>query len=121
MFLQGKLTGGISSHCRVYDNIVFSGTNYCPYCGTSISADKSFVKLHKVQFSAIAPKISTKGEHTIINVIMYEESCRYIVDKLISTMDKPAQETRSGDQKVNEWAEIKIMLNSPDLSMENNT
>lgn len=117
---SGKLAGGIPSHCRVCDNIVFSGANYCPYCGVAISADKPFVKLHKVQFSAIAPKVITKGEYTIINVIMYEESCRHIVDELIGSTDEPIQETRSGVQKVNEGAEIKIVLNSPDLSIEDN-
>lgn len=117
---SGKLAGGIPSHCRVCDNIVFSGANYCPYCGTSISADKPYVKLHKVQFSAIAPKVLTKGEYTIISVIMYEESYRYIVDELINAMNEPAQETRSGVQKVNEGAEIKIELNSSDLSIEDN-
>lgn len=118
---SGKLAGGIPSHCRVCDNIVFAGANYCPYCGTSVSVNKPFVELQKVQFSAIAPKILTKSEYTIINVIMYEESCRYIVDELISTMDEPAQETRSGVQRVNEGAEVKIVLNSPDLLIKDNT
>lgn len=116
----GKLAGGIPSHCCICDNIVFSGANYCPYCGTSVSADKPYVKLHKVQFSAIAPKMLTKGEYTIINVIMYEESCRYIVDELIASTDESTLETRSGVQKVNEGAVIKIVLNSPDLSIEDN-
>lgn len=117
---SGKLAGGVPSHCRVCDNIVFSGANYCPYCGISVSADKPAVKLHKVQFSAIAPKVLTKGEYTIISVVMYEESCRYIVDELISAINEPTQETRSGLQKVNEGAEIKIVLNSPDLAIEDN-
>lgn len=117
---SGKLAGGMPSRCRICDNVVFSGANYCPYCGTPVSEGKPFVKLHKVQFSAIAPKVMTKGEYTIINVIMYEESSRYIVDEWISSKDEPAQETRSGVQKVNEGAEIKIVLNSPDLSIEDN-
>lgn len=98
----------------------FSGSNYCLYCGASVSVDKPSVKFHKVQFSAIAPKVLTKGEYTIIGVVMYEESCRYIVDELISAINEPAQETRSGVQKVNEGAEIKIVLNSPDLAIEDN-
>lgn len=117
---SGKLAGGVPSHCRICDNIVFSGTNYCLYCGATISPGRPFVKLHKVQFSAIAPKMIKKGEYTIINVIMYEESCRHIVDELICSTDEPIQETRSGVQKVNEGAEIKIVLNSPDLSIEDN-
>lgn len=117
---SGKLAGGIPSHCRVCNNIVFSGSNYCSYCGISVSADKPAVKLHKVQFSAIAPKVLTKGEYTIISVVMYGESCRYIVDELISAINEPTQETRSGVQKVNEGAEIKIILNTLDLAIEDN-
>ncbi len=117
---SGKLAGGIPSDCRVCGNPVFSGANYCPYCGTSVSVDKPAVKLHKVQFSAIAPKVLTKGEYTIIRVVMYEESCRHIVDELISAINEPTQETRSGVQKVNEGAVIKIVLNSPDLEIEDN-
>ena len=114
---SGKLSGGIPSDCRICGNSVFSGANYCPYCGTSVSVDKPAVKLHKVQFSAIAPKVLTKGEYTIISVVMYEESCRHIVDELISAINEPTQETRSGVQKVNEGAVIKIVLNSPNLAI----
>ena len=116
----GKLAGGIPSHCRVCDNIVFSGAHFCPYCGSPVSIDKPSVKLQKVQFSAIAPKALIRGEYYIINVIMYEESYRHIVDELIRTMDDPAQETRSGVQIVSEGAKIKVVLNSQDLLIEDN-
>lgn len=116
----GKLAGGSPLHCRVCDNIVFSGAHFCPYCGCPVVIEKPNVKLQKVEFSAIAPKTLTKGDYTIINVIMYEESCRHIVDELIRTMDDPAQETRSGVQMVSEGAKIKVVLNSQDLLIEDN-
>jgi len=120
---EGKLAAGpgyIPSHCRVCDNIVLTGAHFCPYCGSPVSIDKPSVKLQKVQFSAIAPKVLIRGEYSIINVIMYEESCRYIVEELIRTIDEPTQETRSGVRIVSEGAEIKIILNSPDLLIEDN-
>lgn len=118
---SGKLAGGVPSHCRVCDNIVFSGSYYCPYCGSPVSIEKPSVKLQKVQFSAIAPKLLSRGEYSIINVIMYEESYRYIVDELVKAMDEPVQEKRSGVQKVKEGSEIKIVLDSPDFLIEDNT
>lgn len=118
---SGKLAGGVPSHCRVCDNIVFSGAYYCPYCGSPVSIEKPSVKLQKVQFSAIAPKSLSRGEYSIINIIMYDKSSRHIVDELINLMDELSQETRSGVQKVSEGASIKIILNSPDFSIEDNT
>lgn len=118
---SGKLAGGIPSHCRICDNIVFSGAYYCPYCGSPVSIEKPSVELQKVQFSAIAPKSLSRGEYSIINIIMYNESSRYIVDEMINSMDESSQETRSGVQKVSEGASIKVIINSPDFSIEDNT
>lgn len=112
---SGKLAGGVPSLCRVCDNIVFSGAYYCPYCGSPVSIEKPSVKLQKVKFSAIAPKILSRGEYSIINIIMYDESSRHIVDELINSMDEPTQETRSGVQKISEGTSIKVILDSPDF------
>lgn len=60
----GKLAG-CPFHCRVCDNIVFSGAHFCPYCGCPVVIEKPDVKLQKVEFSAIAPKTLVKG--AIIN------------------------------------------------------
>lgn len=117
---SGKLAGGMPSRCRVCNNIVFSGACYCPYCGSAVSIEKPSVKLQKVQFSAIAPTSLSRGEYSIINIIMYEESARHIVDELVNSMGEPSQEAKSGVQKVSEGASIKVILNSPDFSIEDN-
>lgn len=118
---SGKLAGGVPSHCRVCDKIVFSGAYYCPYCGSAVSIEKPSVKLQKVQFSVIAPKSLSRGEYSIINIVMYEESSRNIVEDLVNSMDEPSQETKSGVQKVNEGASIKVLLYSADFLIEDNT
>ena len=118
---SAKYAGGPPSYCRVCDNIVVPGAYYCPYCGSAVSVEKPSVKLQKVQFSAIAPKSLSRGEYSIINIIMYEESSRHIVDELLNSMDEPQQEAKSGVQKVNEGASIKVVLNSPDFLIEDNT
>ena len=111
---------GVPSHCRVCGGVVSAGAKYCPHCGSAVSIEKPAVPLQKVQFSAVAPKTLSRGAWSIINIIMYEESSRHIVDELINAMDEPSQEIRSGVQKVNEGAAIKVILNSPDVAIEDN-
>ena len=111
---------GVPSHCSVCGGPVYAGAKDCPHCGNAVSTEKPAVALQKVQFSAIAPKTLSRGEYSIINIIMYEESSRHIVDELINAMDEPPQEIRSGVQKVNEGAAIRIILNSPDIAIEDN-
>ena len=84
-------------------------------------ADSQSVPLSKVEFSAVAPKVLEKDEYSIIHVIMYEEHCRQIVDEMLKSMDEPGQETRSGIQTVSEGSEVKIVLESPDITIEENT
>ena len=79
------------------------------------------VTLQKTEFSAIAPKAIEKGDYSIIDVIMYEESCRHIVDEMMHSRDEPAQEARSGVQQAAIGSRIRIELSSPDLEIEDNT
>ncbi len=111
---------GVPSHCSVCGGPVYAGAKDCPHCGNAVSTEKPAVALQKVQFSAVAPKTLSRGEYSIINIIMYEESSRHIVDELVNAMDEPPQEIRSGVQKVSEGAAIKIILNSPDVAIEDN-
>lgn len=85
----------------------------------SPNEDKT-VELQKVQFSAVAPKTMVRGAYSIVNVVMYEEAYRHVVDELIESMGEAAQEAKSGVQKVSENSQVKIVLNSPDLAVEDN-
>lgn len=116
---SGKLAGGIQN-CRVCDNSLTYGANFCPYCGSKVTIDKTDVDLKKVQFSAVAPKTFVKGEYTVINILMYENSFRHVVDELLDDSDNPAQETKSGILKVKEESKVKIILNSPDIEIDDN-
>lgn len=102
-----------------------SDMRFCPHCGRYLESSggpgpAAEISLSKVAFSAVAPKTLVRGGYSMIHVIVYEESCRYVVDELIRTMDEPAQEARGGVQKVREGAAIKIVLASPDISIEDN-
>lgn len=78
------------------------------------------VDLKQVQFSAVAPKSLVKGDYSMIDVVMYEESFRSAVDKLIADADGPVQEAKSGFVRVADNAVVRICLMSPDLELEDN-
>ena len=108
-------------YCKVCGSTLISNARFCPHCGCPVAPEGSDIQLQKVQFSAVAPKTLSKGCYSIINVIMYEESCRHIVDDLISAIDEDVQETKSGMQKVREGSGVTIILDSPDIAIEDNT
>ena len=116
---SGKLAGGIQ-HCRVCDNSLTYGANFCPYCGSKVTLDKADVDLKKVQFSAVAPKTFIKGDYTVINIVMYENPFRHVVDELLNTVENPMQETTSGVLKVHNGSNVKIILSSPDMEINDN-
>ncbi len=74
----------------------------------------------KVQFSAVAPRTFMKGDYSLINIVMYEDEFRYIVDDLKNEAEVPAQEAKSGVYSVGENDSIKIVLSSPDIEIEDN-
>ena len=75
------------------------------------------VTIRQVEFSAVAPKTLTKGDYSVLSVIMYEPSHRQIVENLIREMADEAQEKRSGVHSVADGAEIRVMLTSPDIEL----
>ena len=117
---QKALAGDIPNRCQVCNHAVFSGAKFCPYCGAKMVIEKSAVKLSRVEFSAIAPKRLVKGEYSIIDVVMYEESYRHIVDEIRKQADSETQEKKSGKVKVQEEAKIKVILSSNDIEVDDN-
>ena len=79
------------------------------------------VSLKKVEFSAIAPKKIVKGEYCIVKVIMYEKAYRNIIDRMLKDAEGRLLESRSGIHAVENGAIIKIVLNSPDIMIDDNT
>ncbi len=82
-----------------------------------LAEDPSGVAVSDVQFSAVAPKQITKGDYAMIDITVYEESYRHIVDSIISGADTPVKETFGGSHKVGENTEIRIALSSPDIDV----
>ncbi|MCD7838401.1 MAG: zinc-ribbon domain-containing protein, partial [Clostridiales bacterium] len=84
-------------------------------------AEQPTVTLDRVQFSAVAPKTFVKGSYSIIDVLMYEDAFRGIVDEVVANADEPVKETKSGKFTAKRNAKIKVILSSPDVSIEDNT
>lgn len=117
---EGKIAGGYGM-CRICGKIFDQATNYCPECGTKVVVEKPVVTLDKVQFSALAPKTFVKGDYSVIEILMYEEAFRHVVQEAIDNADDPVKETKSGFLTAEREAKITVMISSPDFEIEDNT
>lgn len=77
-------------------------------------------RMSQVQFSAIAPREARKEDYSIIQLFMYEQAFRAVVEEAIAMADGPVQEKRSGFQRVQDNTRVKIVLTCPDMPIEDN-
>lgn len=77
--------------------------------------------IRKAQFSAVVPKTFLRGEYTMVEIVMYEEKFRHVVDELIAQAEGPVSETKSGVMKVAEESRVRITLTSPDVQIDDDT
>ena len=117
---NAKLAGD-HGMCRICGTVFNQETNYCPCCGTKTVIDKTLVQLDKVFFSAVAPKSIVKGEYAIIDIYMYEEDFRSVVEEAIANAENEVRETKSGIMRAGKKSNIKVVLTSPDLTIDDNT
>ena len=116
---NGKLaTKG--DYCKSCGCTLLPNTKFCSHCGNSIVSMPERIKMDKVFFSAIAPQSFAKGEYSIIDIVMYNEEFRGIVDEIIKNAEESVKETKSGVLVANEHSRIKIVLTSPDFTIEDN-
>lgn len=80
--------------------------------------DRPAADIRKVQFSAVAPRRMERGCYAIVNVVMYENGFRSVVDDILRDADDPLRETRSGALKVQIGSAVKVCLTAPDISIE---
>ena len=117
---DGKLAGGYGM-CRICGTSFSQVTNYCPWCGTKTVIEKPLIQLDKVFFSAVAPKSIVKGEYCMIDIYMYEEAFRSVVEEAIANTENDVKETKSGMMNAGKGSNIRVILSSPDLTIEDNT
>ena len=77
-------------------------------------------RLDRVQFSAVAPKEAEKDAYSIIQIFMYEQMFRRVVEEALEMAESPAQEKRSGFHMVQDNTRVKIVLTCPDMEIDDN-
>lgn len=107
--------------CRICGTAIYQDLIYCPTCGAMVTIEEQTVAIDKVQFSAIAPKTFIQGDYSLIEIIMYEDAFRHVVDEAIANADSPVKETKSGIVTAAREATITINLSSPDMEIEDST
>lgn len=90
-----------------------------PMAGFAPSAPAA-PRMDQVQFSAVAPKEAMKGEYSIIQIFMYEQAFRSVVEEALEMMETEAQEKKSGIHKVLENTRVKIVLSCKEMEIEDN-
>lgn len=114
---DGKLAGG-GNICSFCGNALMTGHKFCSGCGAPIKQIvSSKVNVSQVQFSAIVPKRFTKGEYAMIDISVYEELYRNIVDRIIANADDEVKEVIASSQEIVDNTLIRIKLSSPDLEL----
>lgn len=105
--------------------------SYCPPPASSASPvrasmacpapDFKNLEADMVQFSAIAPKTIKKGEFFSVDISVFEDEYREIVDKIIKNRDEETKEIFGSSTSVFKNTNIKISLSSPDLELSDCT
>lgn len=75
------------------------------------------VTVSQVQFSAVVPQKIIKGEYAMIDLSIYEDQYRWVIDQLIKNADDEVKEKIGSSQNVEENTKIRIVLTSKDLEV----
>jgi len=77
-------------------------------------------QMTQVQFSAIAPQTAIKGEYTLVQLFMYEAAFRSIVEEVLAEAETPMIRKNSGMLRIGNGVQVKVVLSSPDVQIEDN-
>ena len=76
------------------------------------------VSLKRVRFSGIAPKCFVKGEYSMIEIAMYEDSFKHIVEKIKADRGENVQETVASPMSVKDNTKVRVVLSSSDVEVD---
>lgn len=75
-------------------------------------------KVDSVQFSAVAPEKAVAGKYFPINIFMYEEYFRKSIEDIVLSFGEKTKERKSGYRDVERNSMVKVILSSPDFTIE---
>ncbi len=111
-----KPIGSPLIRCEKCGRLISADALFCPYCGSGIHKSKE-INVSQVQFSAVVPKRFIKGEYSMIDISIYEDDYRKIIDQIIANADTEVKEVIASAQNVEDNTVIRIVLFSPDLDI----
>ena len=71
--------------------------------------------MDSVQFSAVAQRQFAPGQYIPVEIVMYEDAFRKVVDDLVAAQGSKSQEVKGGYQEVARNARVRVVLTSPDI------
>ena len=114
----GKLAGGTFIPCSSCGESIGARYKFCPNCGTPLKTEiPERINVNQVQFSAVVPKQLIKGEYAMIDISVYEDTYRHIVDRIIANADAEVKEVVASSQDIVDNTMVRIMLSSPDIDV----
>ncbi len=109
---------GKISFCPKCGSRCGEGNVYCPTCGNKLEADApKAIGVSRANFSAVVPQKIIKGEYATINIAMFENECRNIVESIIENSDRPAKEIIGSPMEIEAETNVRIKLTSPELEL----
>lgn len=70
-----------------------------------------------VQFSVVAPKRFQRDAYTMLDVFMYEDAARAVVEQALAEGESEMAESRSGRLMAAKGTKVRVVLSSPDLAL----
>ena len=78
---------------------------------------KKELTIQSVQFSALASAKMKKGDYSLLQLLMYEDEYRNVVDRILSQSEDNISETPGGELCLKQQSVIVIRLVSPDIKV----
>lgn len=104
--------------CNVCGSSVGDGSRFCSKCGALMPQKvQENLNVSQVQFSAVVPQKIVKNEYSMIELVVYEEAYRHIVERVMENANDMVREVVGGCRDIADNTLITVKLSSPDIEL----